>query len=185
MEEYEKLEQDFTRFHGSDTPQNWVSCSSGTAALQLAVSVAKSRNYLSMMDVLIPDYCMIAIPRACQMVRGVNAIPLDCDSTLNLSFEDLINQVPRLVLYNLAMILVHTYGNVPDPRLYDWCEQKETYLIEDLSEAHGRLPNPAASAACWSFYKNKIIHGEEGGMAYFRSEEGAIIFESKLRFVTQ
>lgn len=54
----------------------------------------------------------------------------------------------------------------------------KTPIIEDLAEAHGINPHPGSFAACWSFYKNKIIHGEEGGMVAFRNKDAADLARS-------
>jgi perosamine synthetase len=48
-------------------------------------------------------------------------------------------------------------------------------VIEDLAEAHGLKPHPETDAACWSFYKNKIVAGEEGGMIAFKDPYQASI----------
>jgi dTDP-4-amino-4,6-dideoxygalactose transaminase len=39
-----------------------------------------------------------------------------------------------------------------------------------LAEAHGVAPHPDTEAACWSFYRNKIVCGEEGGAASFNRD---------------
>jgi dTDP-4-amino-4,6-dideoxygalactose transaminase len=52
--------------------------------------------------------------------------------------------------------------------VWDVARQYGIPVIEDLAEAHGITPHPDSAAACWSFYKNKIIAGEEGGAILFR-----------------
>jgi dTDP-4-amino-4,6-dideoxygalactose transaminase len=42
-----------------------------------------------------------------------------------------------------------------------------------MAEVHGTKPHPNSFAACWSFYKNKTIHGEEGGMIAFKNAHDA------------
>lgn len=51
-------------------------------------------------------------------------------------------------------------------------------LVEDMAELHGYAPHPATDAACWSFYKNKVIAGEEGGAVAFRDVEHAELARS-------
>jgi perosamine synthetase len=46
-------------------------------------------------------------------------------------------------------------------------------VVEDLAEAHGVKPDPCSFAACWSFYKNKIVAGEEGGAVAFKDKGDA------------
>jgi len=52
-------------------------------------------------------------------------------------------------------------------------DQHELFVVEDLAEAHGVIPHPDTDAACWSFYKNKIVGGEEGGAVAFKNPEHA------------
>jgi perosamine synthetase len=52
-------------------------------------------------------------------------------------------------------------------------ERNMVTIVEDLAEAHGVTPHPSTDAACWSFYRNKIVAGEEGGMVAFREPEYA------------
>jgi len=52
-------------------------------------------------------------------------------------------------------------------------DRHDLRLIEDLAEAHGVRPHERTDAACWSFYKNKIIAGEEGGAVAFRDPNHA------------
>jgi len=46
-------------------------------------------------------------------------------------------------------------------------------IVEDCAEYHGGILCDRADASCWSFYRNKIVAGEEGGMISFRDEEHA------------
>jgi perosamine synthetase len=43
-------------------------------------------------------------------------------------------------------------------------KKHKLFVIEDASEAHGAVFNSKADITCFSFYKNKIIHAEEGGI---------------------
>jgi len=47
------------------------------------------------------------------------------------------------------------------------------YVVEDMSELHGVKPHALSDAACWSFYRNKIVAGEEGGAVVFHNREHA------------
>ena len=57
----------------------------------------------------------------------------------------------------------------------DGCQVLGTrvHIVEDLAEAHGIDPHEATDAACWSFYKNKIVAGEEGGAVAFQDPKAA------------
>jgi dTDP-4-amino-4,6-dideoxygalactose transaminase len=59
-----------------------------------------------------------------------------------------------------------------------FAERNNLRVVEDLAEAHGVRPHINTDAACWSFYKNKIIAGEEGGMVAFRDARHATIARS-------
>jgi perosamine synthetase len=50
---------------------------------------------------------------------------------------------------------------------------QEWKIVEDMAEVHGLVPHPDTDAACWSFYKNKIVAGEEGGAVYFKDRPAA------------
>ena len=46
-------------------------------------------------------------------------------------------------------------------------------VIEDASEAHGAVFNSKADITCFSLFKNKIIHAEEGGICTTNSKKYA------------
>jgi dTDP-4-amino-4,6-dideoxygalactose transaminase len=73
-----------------------------------------------------------------------------------------------------AVMLVHIYGRRATA---GW---PVVPVIEDLAEAHGLKPQTTSVAACWSFYKNKIVGGEEGGAVLF-NHRGAAKQARKLR----
>lgn len=73
-----------------------------------------------------------------------------------------------------AIMVVHVYGRrVNMDLVHEFAERYGLYVIEDLAEAHGVQPHPKTHAACFSFYRNKIIAGEEGGCVWFRDPEHA------------
>lgn len=55
----------------------------------------------------------------------------------------------------------------------EFARQHDLHVIEDLAEAHGVMPHSDTAAAVWSFYRNKTIHGAEGGIIAFRDEKHA------------
>ncbi len=73
-----------------------------------------------------------------------------------------------------AAIVVDTYGRKADvDGIYEAMKKypsDEPVVIQDLAEAHGVGMSVNASAACWSFYKNKLVAGEEGGMVWFKKD---------------
>lgn len=68
-----------------------------------------------------------------------------------------------------AILVVHVYGRrVNMDAVHAIAERYGLLVVEDLAEAHGVKPHPKTHAACHSFYKNKIVAGEEGGAVWFR-----------------
>lgn len=173
MEPYQELEIKFAEFVGVD-PTHMVLCSSGTAALHLALEAFRlplgSR-------VLLPEFTMIACPRAVTLA-GHFPWFIDCGERLlmqNTLVEDHLAQVPDGVQRG-AIMAVHIYGRQHDMNSLVRIKSRQApswYVVEDLAEAHGVAPNSATDAACWSFYRNKIIHGEEGGAVCFKDRTHA------------
>ena len=163
MQPYEQLETDFGKWAGVD---NVVACSSGTAALHLALEALQLPPGS---EVIVPDFCMIAVPRAVVMAGLVPAF-VDCNDRLLLDSESL--GMATVEPYQ-ATVCVHIYGRRED---MDWIHSVTTShhaVIEDLAESHGINPHESTDAACWSFYKNKHIGGEEGGAVAFRDKRHA------------
>jgi dTDP-4-amino-4,6-dideoxygalactose transaminase len=136
-------------------PDQMVACSSGTAALHLALEALRLDNGRS---IALPDYTMIACPRAATMV-GLSTRLVDCYPNLLMKAET----------YPSCQFImpVHIYGrrcNVERMHTLN----PNSLIVEDMAELHGVRPSVVTDAACWSFYKNKVIAGEEGGACYFR-----------------
>lgn len=167
MQSYQRLEREFAAWSRLD-PSGMVACSSGTAALHLAL---ESLGLMQNCEVIVPDFTMVAVPRAV-VLAGLKPVFVDCDRSLNMDPGLVSKAVSPLTK---ALIAVHTYGRQADVtnierHLFD---AGPTHIIEDLAEAHGLSPHRATSAACWSFYRNKIVHGEEGGAVWFPHVEHA------------
>lgn len=161
MQTFELLEHKFGEWIEND---NTVAVSSGTSALHIACEVLAQLEYgkrsSSFMTMKIPEFTMIACPRAAAMARLTPWFE-DCnDSLLMLPTPEEDNFV--------SVMAVHVYG-----RKMDLTSYLGVPVIEDLAEAHGINPRPESFAGCWSFYKNKQIHGEEGGMIAFKDKEAA------------
>lgn len=75
--------------------------------------------------------------------------------------------------YATTVMPVHIYGRRCDTDSIVRAGNYRLNVIEDLAEAHGLKPHPSSLAACWSMYRNKTIHGEEGGVVWFREPEHA------------
>lgn len=168
LEPYQKLECEFEKWANVS---NVVACSSGTAALHLALEAL--RLPLGSL-VVVPNFAMIACARAVTLA-GHEPVFIECDTDLNLDPNVLreYHNVARIYPGQgagsiMAVIAVHTYGRqCRMDEIHDALYPFKVAVIEDLAEAHGVSPHPKTDVGCWSFYKNKIIAGEEGGAAYF------------------
>ena len=173
MEPYQRLESEIGDWAGFP-PENVVACSSGTAALHLALEAMRLRPGTG---VIVPDYTMVACPRAVVMA-GLRPVFVDCDERLLMSekrYDEYLADPANNVHGRLSTVMfVHVYGRRVDvDKMGQWVFDVGANVIEDLAEAHGVKPSPWTDAACWSFYRNKQIHGEEGGAVAFRDGEHA------------
>lgn len=172
MEAYQELERDWVKWAGSP---HTVACSSGTAALHLALEAMQLPQGS---HVLVPNYAMVACARAVALA-GLVPILIDCKEDLNIHegyIEDALDSQgsngPKEIT---AVIAVHNYGRLCNMRVIaELAVKYDVKVIEDMAECHGIEPHLDTDVACWSFYKNKVIAGEEGGMCVFGDEEHAV-----------
>lgn len=168
MEAYQQLEVEFRPWTGELS--NVVACSSGTSALHLALEAM--RLPLGS-QVIVPNYTMVAVARAVTLA-GHSPVFVDVDYDRLLIDPSQVRKALASCPDAKAIMAVHTFGRqCPMEELHQIAEERELAIIEDCAEAHGVLPHPKSAAACWSFYKNKIIAGEEGGAVAFRDPEHA------------
>jgi perosamine synthetase len=140
-----------------------VSCSSGTAALHLALS---SYDFGPDCEVLVPDLTYIASANAVTYT-GAKVVLVDVDPhTWTIDIED----CKRKVSHSTAAIMpVHLYGvpcNMEEVEAF--ASDNDLIVIEDAAEALGAKYQGVpcglmGSAGCFSFYGNKLITTAEGG----------------------
>ena len=163
MQSYEKLEHEFASWLELD-PQCMVACNSGTAALHLA---ATALELPIRGQILIPEFTIVSCARAAALA---DLYPVFVDCADNLLMETACESY--MTSKTCAIMPVHIYGRrFPVNELTKY----SAVCIEDLAEAHGIKPHEESAAACWSFYQNKIVRGEEGGAVYFKSVDVANI----------
>lgn len=161
---YEELEARWGEINGY-SPEQVVTCSSGSAALHLAL---EAMQLPLGSECICPDYTMIACARAVSLA-GLTPVFVDCDERLLMTTTD-----ETRCNKSSAIMAVHVYGRRVDMnRIHYEAEPRGLFVIEDLAEAHGIKPDSATHAACWSYYRNKIVAGEEGGAVAFRDVEHA------------
>jgi perosamine synthetase len=129
-----------------------VACNSGTNALYLAV---KALGIGEGDEVIVPEFTMAATAWAVSYT-GAKPVFVDCRDDLNLD-PSLVKITPK----TKAIMPVAIYGREYEG---DW----DIPVIEDMAEAHGIKPR--GTIACYSFYQNKIISTEEGGMCLTNDE---------------
>jgi perosamine synthetase len=164
MEDYQLLEERFQKWVG--VPLHMVAVSSGTSALHLAL---ESLGLPLGSKVLVPAFSMYACARAVVMAGHVPVF-IDCDETLNLDWKLLKYRTSNSLSEIKAVLAVANYGRRVSclEQLHTFAREFDWKVVEDLAEAHGVDPHEDTDAACWSFYRNKIVAGEEGGMVGFR-----------------
>jgi len=141
-----------------------ISCSSGTAALDIAI---KSLKIGPGDEIIIPTFtiisCVSAVVRA-----GATPVLVDCDPiTFNAKPKDILSAITKKTI---AIMLVHIYGLPVDMNdVLEYAREHSIYIIEDSAELIGAkyFRNPCGSfgdVSTFSFYSNKHITTGEGGM---------------------
>ena len=169
-QKFEILEERFQEYLGL---HSCVGCSSGSAALHLGL---ESLMLSPGSEVIVPDYTMIACARA---VTLANLKPVFVDCLDNLCINPFA--IRKAITANTTAIMaVHIYGRSCDmTMIHAIAKEFNLRVIEDMAELHGVSPHEKTDVACWSFYQNKVIHGEEGGAIAFK--EGLIYSVSLAR----
>lgn len=160
---HQQLEKEFSEYTDADAA---VVVNTGTAALHLAVA---GKHYPEGSEIIVPEFTMVATALGANYC-GHKCVFVDCDDTMNID-ENLIED--KITSNTKAIMVTHVYGRVAKiDKIYDLCVKYNLDLIEDCAEAHGAryIDGPfegehvgTLDIGCFSFYKNKIIHGEEGG----------------------
>lgn len=163
---FEQLEYEFSEWAKL---KNCVACCNGTAALCLAI---QALDLPPQSEILVPELTMVACARAV-VLAGHVPVFVDCDSKLLLNVKLLEEKVtPK----TKAVMPVHIYGRKCNlAAIQTIAKRHELKVIEDCAEFHipRTASDPIPDAACYSFYANKVIHGEEGGMIAFRDKPTA------------
>lgn len=130
-----------------------VACNSGTNAIFLAL---KSLGIGKGDEVIVPEFTMVATAWAVTYT-GAKPVFVDCKDDLTIDIDKIsINKRTK------AIIPVPIYG-----RDYERFTAPVP-IVEDMAEGHGIIPE--GKIACYSFYRNKIISTQEGGMCLTNSK---------------
>lgn len=154
-----EFEQKFAEWNNVDFG---VACSSGTAALTLALralGIGKGD------EVIVPEFTMIASAWAVSYT-GATPVFVDCKDDLNIN-EELIEK--KITEKTKAIMAVHIYGRICDmKKIMKIAHDYNLYVIEDSAEAHGI--KPTGDIACFSLYANKVITSGEGGICVTKNK---------------
>lgn len=140
-----------------------VACSSGTAALQIAIIAC---GIGPGDEVIIPDYTFPAVANA---VEHSGAKPILSDIDLNSLNLDPNKLKDKLSKNTKAIIPVHQFGLPAEmDSLQDFAQKHNLTVIEDAacalgSEYQGKKCGTIGKAGCFSFHPRKIITTGEGG----------------------
>lgn len=141
-----------------------VSCSSGTAALDLVVAALDlgEADHVICPSFTIGSCCFELVK------RRVNLTFIDSDLHIfNPSPDDYLREVNE---YTKAIIVPHIYGFCVDvPAIREGLNGKGIFIIEDCAESQflnypsGGLAGSAGDVSTFSFYSNKTVVAGEGG----------------------
>jgi perosamine synthetase len=156
-----RFERAFAEFCGV---RHAVSCTSGTAALHLAM-LALGLGPGD--EVLVPTLTFAATANA---VRYCGATPVFVDSEPETWTMDPEQVAAKVGPHTKGIIVVHLFGHPGNmDALQAVADRHGIFLIEDAAQAHGaefrgRRTGSLGRLATFSFFGNKIITTGEGGM---------------------
>ncbi|EXG82150.1 DegT/DnrJ/EryC1/StrS family aminotransferase [Cryptosporangium arvum] len=151
--EIKRFEAAFAEYNGV---AHGVACSSGTAALTVALAAL---GVGPGDEVIVPEFTMIASAWAVNYV-GATPVFVDCGDDLNLD----VTKIEARITSRTAVIMpVHVYGRRCDmDAIMELAYDYNLRVVEDSAESHG--VRPVGDVACFSLFANKIITAGEGGI---------------------
>ena len=166
MQPYEELEIEYAKHVQTD---HACVVNTGTAALHLALEALELPKNVRW-RVIVPDFTMYASGLAVHYA-GMQPLFVDCDDNLLINLDDVEKMLIANENFNDIRVLMvtHVYGRTVDmDRVMNLAKRFNLRVIEDACEAqgayHGTKPIGSFDIGCFSFYRNKIIHAEEGGI---------------------
>jgi len=162
------LQEEFAEFYGA---RRAVACTSGTAALHLAVGAVDPAPGDEIITTPITDLGTI-IPILYQ-----NAVPVFADVNAATGNMDPASTEAKITERTKAIILVHLFGNpAPVDEFVEIAKRHGVMLIEDCSQAHatkykGRYVGTFGDIGTYSFQQSKHMTTGDGGCVITNSEE--------------
>lgn len=166
----QEFEEKFSEYCGV---RYGISCSSGTAALHIAI---ESMGIGKGDEVIVPSFTMIG---SCNAIIYSGAKPILVDSELKTWNIDIDKIEEKITDKTKAIMVVHTYGHPVDmDGVREISVKYGIPVIEDAAEAHGaeykgKKAGSLGDIAAFSFYANKIITCGEGGMVVTNNNQWA------------
>ena len=165
-----EFEETFLEYNNSKHAISVSSCSSALEIMMRALNVQDK-------EVLIPDNTFLATAAGI-ILAGGKARMVDVDkNTFSISLRELKK---RLTTKTVGVIIVHIGGIItPElPKIKQWCDDNELWLIEDCAHAHGSELDGKKSgtfglAGAFSFFSTKVITSGEGGMVVTNNDSFA------------
>jgi dTDP-4-amino-4,6-dideoxygalactose transaminase len=160
-DEVRLFEQELAAFLGTD--RHVVCVSTGTAALQLAVS---SLGLEQGDEVLVPTITYVA---SFQAIKAAGAIPVACDIRPGDLYLDIDDATQRLTPRTRAIMPVHyASGSRGLGQVYDFAKEQNLRVIEDAAHSfggsvRGRKVGAEGDVVCFSFDGIKNITCGDGG----------------------
>jgi dTDP-4-amino-4,6-dideoxygalactose transaminase len=168
MQDFEILEERYA-LHLESKQVNCAVVNTGTAALHV---VLEAMDLPSDTIVIVPEFTMYASALAVFYAR-LQMKFVDCDDDLLIDLDAVENILKEDVYHKIRVVMVtHVYGRTVDmKRVSEIATKYDVRIIEDACEAQASITNinkPAGTydIGCFSFYRNKIICAEEGGLIY-------------------
>lgn len=166
---YLEFEERYAKYVGT---KGCVTTNTGTSALHVALEALELNPGD---EVIVPEFTMIASAWAV-VYAGLKPVFVDCNDELLIDTHKIVSKItPR----TKAIMVTHVYGRVCDMgHVIDIASRYGLRVIEDACEAQGAfyegrkqpgfstIPSKMVGSydiGCFSFYRNKIIHAEEGG----------------------
>ncbi|AXB42416.1 DegT/DnrJ/EryC1/StrS family aminotransferase [Amycolatopsis albispora] len=148
-----RFEQAFADYNGV---AHGVSCSSGTAALTVAL---RALGVGPGDEVLVPELTYVASAWAVTYLGGTPVF-VDCADDLTIDVTRIEDQITARTK---VIMPVHVFGRQCDmTTILRLASEYGLRVVEDAAEAHG--VRPSGDIACFSLFANKIITAGEGGI---------------------
>lgn len=169
--EVKRFEEDFAKFIGTRFA---ISCTSGTAALHLALAAL---GIGPGDEVITPTFSMVASTNAI-LYCGATPVLIDCEPHTYDMTPDLVEWALKERCSSAKAIMpVHIYGYPCDMYgIMKIAEEHGLWVVEDCAESHGALYGgkvcgSIGNVGVFSLYANKLVTTGEGGMVTTDNEE--------------